>query len=112
MIKNYLTAVFCLMALAVLAQPKFNSPYSRYGMGDLSSRFLAVQSGRGGMTAAYSDPYHLNLANPASFSALKSAALETGLFAKNSNFNFLSSDLDSAWSKTLGSMSNSAAQLS
>lgn len=100
MIKNYLTAVFCLMALAVLAQPKFNSPYSRYGMGDLSSRFLAVQSGRGGMTAAYSDPYHLNLANPASFSALKSAALETGLFAKNSTYDGSNSSLN-VWSGNL-----------
>jgi hypothetical protein len=68
------------------AQPKFNSPYSRYGVGDLASPYFAAQAGMGGQTAAFHDPFHLNLANPASYAFLRTTALETGLFTKYSQY--------------------------
>ena len=81
MIKNVLTTLFTLITIVAVAQPKMNSPYTRYGLGDLAPRHLAVQTGRGGLTTAFNDPFHLNLANPASFAYLRTTTLETGLFA-------------------------------
>lgn len=71
---------------ALWAQPKFNSPYSRFGIGDVASNYFANQAGWGGQTAAFHDAYHLNLANPASFAFLRSTALETGIFTKYSQY--------------------------
>lgn len=71
---------------SLVAQPKFNSPYSRYGVGDLASPYFANQAGWGGQTAAFHDPFHLNLANPASFAFLRTTALETGLFTQYNHY--------------------------
>lgn len=71
---------------SIWAQPKFNSPYSRYGVGDIVSPYFANQAGWGGQTAAFHDPFHLNIANPASFGYLRSTALETGIYTKYSQY--------------------------
>lgn len=75
-----------LTSAALWAQPKFNSPYSRYGIGDIVSPYFANQAGWGGQTAAFHDSYHLNLANPASYAYLRSTALETGIYTKYSQY--------------------------
>jgi hypothetical protein len=100
MIKNYFAALFCLVSTALLAQPKLNAPYTRFGIGNIAPNYLAVQSGQGGLTTAFSDPYHLNLANPASFAYLRTTTLETGLFAQNSQFQSSTSNLN-VWSGNL-----------
>lgn len=74
-----------LTNLALFAQPKQNSPYSKYGIGDRLNQFFANQAGWGGQTAAFHDPFHLNLVNPASYAHLRATSLETGLYAKYSN---------------------------
>lgn len=78
--------LFLFSSAALLAQPKFNSPYSRFGIGDIAANYFANQAGWGGQTAAFHDPYHLNLANPASFAYLRATALETGIFTKYSQY--------------------------
>ena len=96
-----LSLILLLFTSAALwAQPKFNSPYSRYGIGDIVSPYFANQAGWGGQTAAFHDPYHLNLANPASFAYLRSTALETGIFAKNSQYKSATAS-QSEWSGNL-----------
>lgn len=58
------------------AWSQLNSPYSRYGLGDLLSSQNAVNRGMGGFAAAYSDyglvgsPFHINFTNPASLGNL------------------------------------------
>ena len=53
-----------------------NSPYSRYGLGDILSGQNIVNRGLGGIAAAYSDfgivgaPFNLNLINPASLGSV------------------------------------------
>jgi hypothetical protein len=64
-------------------QPKENSPFSRFGLGNLSPQYLASTGGMGGMTAAYRDPYHYNPMNPASLSSLRLTDFDFGLYAKN-----------------------------
>lgn len=93
--------LFCvLFSIPAHAQPKQNSPYSRYGIGDLYPQYFAAQQAFGGQTAAFHDPYHLNLSNPAAYAHLRSAALETGLYAKFSQYQSTTSSLN-AWTGNL-----------
>lgn len=93
--------LFLLTAATLTAQPKQNSPYSRYGIGDPVNQFFASAAGWGGQTAAFHDPYHINVGNPASFAHLRSTALETGLYAKYSSYKSSTSSLNN-WSGNLG----------
>jgi hypothetical protein len=83
--------IFCGMLLAgngvsaqnnYLIQPKANSPYSRFGLGDMAPQYFVASAGMGGMGAAYYDPFHLNTINPASLGWLQVTAFEMGLNAK------------------------------
>src|SRR5438128_1542849 len=44
-----------------------NSPYSRYGIGDLVPNTSITNRGMGGVSAAYSDLFSINFNNPASY---------------------------------------------
>ena len=99
--KFKLSIFLLLVSGAALAQPKQNSPYSRYGIGDPVNQFFAAQAGFGGQTAAFHDPFHLNLLNPASYAHLRATTLDVGLFAKNSTYKSDKSSLNT-WSGNLG----------
>lgn len=58
---------------------KENSPYSRYGVGDLGNPRNAILRGMGGTATAYSDVYSVNSFNPATYSSLKVTTLEFAL---------------------------------
>jgi hypothetical protein len=45
-----------------------NSPYSRYGLGDIAPSTNIVNRGMGGVSAAFADPFSINFTNPASYS--------------------------------------------
>ena len=49
-----------------------NSPYSRYGLGDITPGTNIVNRGMGSFSAAYADPFSVNFNNPASYSAFLS----------------------------------------
>lgn len=46
--------------------PKFNSPYSRIGLGDLANQNFSISSAMGGLGASFNSKYAVNLVNPAS----------------------------------------------
>jgi hypothetical protein len=56
---------FFLGLMKSLAQD--NSPYSRYGLGDLVPSTNITSRGMGGITAAYNDPLTINYNNPATY---------------------------------------------
>src|SRR5215510_7376888 len=60
-----------LIAFFLPAFSQDNSPYSRYGIGDLVSPSNVAGRAMGGIAAGYIDPYgfSVNYANPASFSS-------------------------------------------
>lgn len=93
-------SLLLLTNLALFAQPKQNSPYSKYGIGDRASQYFANQAGWGGQTAAFHDPFHLNIVNPASYAFLRSAVFETALYAKHSRLTTDDSKAD-YWSGNL-----------
>lgn len=67
----------------VSGQGGFNSPFSRFGFGDLVDRDFSFMRHMGGINAAYNDPYHINNANPASYSYLRTTSFDIGVSANN-----------------------------
>lgn len=80
--------------------PKVNSPLSRFGLGDPVRQYFVASSGMAGLSAAWQDPYHLNMQNPAALGHLVSTAFEGALFAKNSNFTSPTAE-DNTWGGNL-----------
>lgn len=73
---NLLYKSFGLAALLVTisfpaAFAQDNSPYSRYGIGDLTSTTNINNRGMGGITAGYTDQLSVNFNNPASYSSFQ-----------------------------------------
>ncbi|HRP32216.1 MAG TPA: hypothetical protein PKV73_10000 [Agriterribacter sp.] len=56
-----------------------NSPYSRYGLGDIVPGQNIVNRAMGGASAAYFDPVTVNFNNPASYARLKYTTFDVGL---------------------------------
>ncbi len=96
-------ALFGPVALAqnnYLILPKTNSPYSRFGLGDLNPQYLVASAAMGGIGAAYYDAFHLNPMNPASLGWLQVTAFELGLSSRYSNLRSGEEKSD-AWSGNL-----------
>jgi hypothetical protein len=68
-----------LAPLAVFAQINTISPYSYFGLGELSPAGLAQNQSLGGVGIGMNDALHLNLINPASYGALSLTTFETGI---------------------------------
>jgi hypothetical protein len=77
---------FFLFSINLAAQPKFNDPYSRYGIGVISNPNFAASQAMGDLGAVFHDAYHQNIQNPASYSFLRSASFEIGVNGKYSNY--------------------------
>lgn len=59
-----------LVLSAAAASAQGNSPYSRYGLGDLVPATHVTNRGMGGISAGDADYLHINFNNPASYSQL------------------------------------------
>jgi hypothetical protein len=81
---SLLFSLTLLVSLAAFGQntPSINSPYSRYGIGNVNSTDFAALQSMGGISSAYNNPYQLNITNPASLSYLNYAVFETGAYAE------------------------------
>ena len=55
-----------------------NSPYSRYGLGNIFPATFGAANGMAGVSAAYFTPTNINYLNPASYSELNFAIFEVG----------------------------------
>jgi|CXWL01.1.fsa_nt_gi hypothetical protein len=72
------TTLAILVLIFTAVSPVFsqdNSPYSRYGIGDLVPPTHITSRGMGGISAGYTDFLSINFSNPASYSAFQ-AVLE------------------------------------
>lgn len=77
-----------LMAGVAHAQNNTNSPYTRYGYGQLTDPGSGNSKAMGGVAYALRDKYHVNFANPASYSAVDSLTFmfDGGIGFQNTNF--------------------------
>ncbi len=58
------------------------SPFTVYGLGDLSEGYFAQNFGIGGTSIGVREPLYINMANPASYTALDFTTLETAMSFK------------------------------
>ena len=111
---------FVITGLSLSAQNESNSPYSRFGLGDLQSFSSATQSAMGGVGIASYDPLTINVSNPASYSSVfaQRFTMQTGgihttkllqtntqnQIVNSTNFNYLmfSFPLSKFWGTSLG----------
>ena len=79
-----LSLIFTFAFIGLMAQPKDNSPYSRFGLGDpVDTKFVHLRST--GLAGAMYNPYQINIVNPASNGYLQATVFDLGLYAKYSN---------------------------
>ncbi|NDW13251.1 hypothetical protein D0T50_10125 [Bacteroides sp. 214] len=85
--------IICVLLLAVLsgtvfAQNNTNSPYTRYGYGQLSDQGFGNSKAMGGLAVGVRDRLHINPTNPASYTAIDSLTFlfDMGFTLQNTNF--------------------------
>jgi len=80
MIKNhcnyrfFLSAIFLFLFCSLTAQTIITSPYSRFGVGDLTANANAWNFAMGETSIGLRSPYHINYNNPASYTAFDSTS--------------------------------------
>jgi len=80
----FLSIIFIFGALMAIAQPKDNSPYSRYGLGDpVDNNFVYFRTT--GLSGAFYNPYQINVVNPASNGYLRATVFDVGIYSKYAN---------------------------
>ncbi len=111
---------FLVLSLSIQAQNESNSPYSRFGIGELHNFSTATQSAMGGVGIADNDPYSININNPASYSTIfkQRFIMQTGGFhttkllqtntqnqvVNSTNFNYLkfAFPIHKLWGSSIG----------
>ncbi|MEI8049172.1 MAG: hypothetical protein WCI92_17450 [Bacteroidota bacterium] len=102
--KHILAAVLLLPVFFATAQVKISSPYSVYGIGNLYGVSSQMNMAIGGASTAFSSPYFINPANPASYSAF-----DTNSFVFDAAFNIHTGTLntiDQSQKTRFGTLSN------
>jgi len=97
---NFILCIFYIGTFNAFAQPQFNSPYSKYGLGEIQDVYFAQGIGLGRLGASTRDYNHLNVVNPASFGFLKTSTFEMGLYGSYTN-STISSQQANVWGGNL-----------
>ncbi|MDM8154067.1 hypothetical protein QUW14_07060 [Bacteroides gallinaceum] len=88
--KKALLSVLMIISgcLTAIAQSSVNSPYTRYGLGDLSDRGFANNAAMGGVGYGIRNSGYINMTNPASFSSVDSLSFmfDMGMSLRSSNY--------------------------
>lgn len=86
--KLLFSALFGTAAIIASAQSSTNSPYTRFGFGDLSDRVFTSNAAMGGVGNALRSSRHINTMNPASYTSVDSLSFmfDLGLSLKSSNY--------------------------
>ncbi len=102
--KVILAAAIICSAFVVKAQVKISSPYSVFGIGNLYGVSSQMNMAIGGAATAFSSPYFINPANPASY-----MSLDSNSFVFDGAFNLRSGTLktlDQSQKTKFGTLSN------
>jgi hypothetical protein len=92
MLKQTILLLVAFISINAVAQQGTASPYSFYGIGELSNKGTIENQSMGGLSI-FSDSIHLNLLNPASLGKLKLTTFAVGVNHKSTK---LKSNSDSA----------------
>ena len=77
--RRFFGIVVLAIGTIITASAQENSPYSRYGLGDLFHGQHIINRGMGGIGVAYSDGQSVNLNNPAALSDIYYVTYDLGL---------------------------------
>ena len=100
--KTNIIAILLVIAsiISMSAQSGDNSPYSKFGIGEISDDHFHNLRQMGGLGNSIGDAFHINIVNPASYSFLRTTAFDLGLYAKKNSLT--SGDLNtSQWTGNL-----------
>lgn len=80
--------LLCIFAMSASAQSGSNSPYTRYGFGQLSDQHFGNSIAMGGIAYGLRNGSQINAANPASYTAVDSLTFlfDAGMSLQNTNF--------------------------
>lgn len=86
--RSLLLLLFIIASSVASAQNNTNSPYTRYGYGQLADPGSANSRAMGGVAYALRDKNHVNFANPAAYTAVDSLTFifDGGASLQNTNF--------------------------
>ena len=73
-----LIVLFVACGLQMSASAQENSPYSRYGLGDLTPNQNVFSRGMGGIAAGVADNKSVNFTNPASLTFISNTIFDVG----------------------------------
>ena len=76
---KFLSVLFVACGLQMGANAQENSPYSRYGLGDLTPNHNVFTRGMGGASAAAVDNRSINFTNPASLSGITNTIFDVAV---------------------------------
>ena len=76
--KRFIFFLLFFSILSITSNAQVNSPFSRYGLGDLVPLQSITTQGMGGLGAAYFNSQVINNNNPASYSALRLVTYDIG----------------------------------
>lgn len=88
--KFFITFLLAVAALGARSQTTTSSPYSRYGLGDLSPGVLPQNAAMGGIATAtnrINGYMSINPLNPSSYSQIRTMAIDAGLYANRVTYN-------------------------
>ena len=85
MFKHFVLLIILSFPIFLWAQPTTNSPYSRFGIGDIADRSFVNSLTMGGLSNSFIDPYQINIVNPASLSFLSATSFDIGFYAEHSS---------------------------
>lgn len=80
---NKLSVLIFTLLIVTAATAQENSPYSRYGIGDLSNTKHVTQRAQGGLDVVNNDPFAVNFNNPASYNRLFRVTYDIGVLLDN-----------------------------
>lgn len=83
LVQSLMFILLCGWTFFAIAQPANNSPYARYGLGNLSNGVNVRSAGVGGLSIAMREdsiPYLVNFINPASYTSIGFTAFDIGVY--------------------------------
>jgi hypothetical protein len=83
-LRGFILIILCFASIVIAAQPKINSPYSRFGIGEVSDRNFFHSENMGGLGGSYIHPNYINIVNPASLGFLEATSFDMGIYAEHS----------------------------
>jgi len=88
-----LLLTFCMLSVFGVAQNEINTPYSKFGLGNLSQRSNIVLGSMGGVGYALQHAHYINFKNPAAFAAFDSLSFIADLAFAVTNYQLKTKEL-------------------